>query len=253
MHKKMVYKKDYIENKKFIVYKGKLDLQCLGSKLVKGGGYHPKSCTNKIKEGDKCYIKNDCECQSTRKFYCSEECCWNKCHGCKRKICGTCYLYRDSNCVYCAHKGEECDCDSQEYFCGDSSSGEESEKLLCESEPAYYTFFRLTNDEMMTAICTKACDPDYEENCIPSFIPPEIIRKWAITILLLGEENHSSKGNVIKVNPWFNDEYSEKLGFCKQLINMSELKERYVKYKKQELEEIREEFSSLVKLYKKNY
>lgn len=118
-HKKMIYKKNYIENKDVGVWRGD-SIKCISTKLMTDSfGYVSVSCQNIIKNGDSCYFK-DCECKRNIP-YCSEKCCWNNCSGCNKKICWSCYGYRNMNCVYCAHKGLECECDMDEYFCGNES------------------------------------------------------------------------------------------------------------------------------------
>lgn len=112
----MIYKGDYIETKVPIIWTNKTT-KCKGFKLtVDGFGYKGVACENNILEGNLCFIK-DCECSKSEP-YCSESCCWVKCVNCKKKICRSCYMYRDSNCVYCSHKGNYCDCTLEEYLCG---------------------------------------------------------------------------------------------------------------------------------------
>src|SRR5438132_14425452 len=115
-HKRMIYKKDYQENKPFKIWSNKTTT-CLSSLLICDQfGFRSENCRRPIDIGQTVYYK-DCECYDITP-YCSEKCCWGKCEGCKRKICTRCYMYRNMNCVYCAHKGEECECDSEEYLCG---------------------------------------------------------------------------------------------------------------------------------------
>jgi hypothetical protein len=115
-HKIMIYKKDYQENKPFYLWNNG-PTRCSSYHIIHDKfGCKSKRCNKVISLGQVVYYK-DCECDKNEP-YCSDECCWSKCIGCKRKICTRCYMYRNMNCVYCAHKGEKCECDSEEFFCG---------------------------------------------------------------------------------------------------------------------------------------
>jgi hypothetical protein len=119
--KKRVYARDYIAEKPSSI--SSITQKCKGHWLsIDGFGYYVKHCPNTIQTNHVYFEKHDCECKTPKETgpFCSIACGWHKCFNCERLICNSCYRYRENTCVYCVHKSDDCDCDSQEYFCDNS-------------------------------------------------------------------------------------------------------------------------------------
>lgn len=114
-HQQIAHKKNYLTEKPSTLWEGP-SVTCGGYQVnTKSYGYQVSHCEKIIKGGDTVYFRRDCECKVNIGPFCSMACGWHSCCKCDRKICNNCYRYGRGNCIYCKHKGDQCQCDNDEY------------------------------------------------------------------------------------------------------------------------------------------